>query len=209
MKASIIDYGTGNLFNLKRGLEEVGFETEIVTEAEALNGAELIILPGVGNFAKATEKLNNGLGNAIKKAWNDGAKIVGICLGMQLLFQSSEEAPGVEGLGLIPGTIKKLPNTITVPQMGWNGMSFKEGEGIFKGLEQFDSTYFVHSYHADGVPEEFLAAWVDCGDVRITAAVRRDRILGFQFHPERSGVIGMRIMKNLKTILTFDGHGGK
>ncbi len=202
MKASIIDYGTGNLFNLKRGLDEVGFETKIVTEAEDLLGAEVIILPGVGNFAKATEKLNEGLGDAIKNAWKNGAKIVGICLGMQLLFESSEEAPGVVGLGLIQGTIKRLPNNITVPQMGWNGMLFKSNDGIFSGLQQLDSTYFVHSYYADGVPEEFLEAWVECDTVKITAAVKSERIIGFQFHPERSGIIGMRIMKNLKEVLT-------
>ncbi len=190
---AITDYGMGNLRSVQKALEFLGFEAVITDEAQCIRDASHIVLPGVGAFADAVESLTHtGLSEIIIGEVRKGKPFLGICLGMQLLFERSFENGIFEGLGLVPGEVVRFTvNDLKVPHMGWNNLSVRENP-LISGKPY---VYFVHSYHASKVPGEYIIAEADYG-YRFTAAVRKDNIFGFQFHPEKSGEAGLAMLKN-------------
>lgn len=198
---AIIDYGVGNLFSLKSSLSLIGAESEVTKDAKQIQAADKIILPGVGAFGDAAKKLKDtGMFELVKKEAAAGKPILGICLGMQLLFNRSLEYGIHEGLGLVSGEVRPIapviPRGFDVPHMGWNQLHFPEGTGrspIFKDLSEGDYVYFVHSY-AGFDCQTSCTATADYG-ISLTAAVQQRNVYGTQFHPEKSGETGLRILK--------------
>lgn len=197
----IIDYGVGNLFSLKSSIESIGREVIITGDKEAIKKADKIILPGVGAFCDAAKKLRqNGLDILIKEEVEKGKPIMGICLGMQLLFERSYEYGQHTGLGLIKGSIKPIqdviPEELKVPHIGWNALHFpykKKQNPIFKYTRENDCVYFVHSYYAADCKDAIIAT-AEYG-TELTAAVAYNNVYGCQFHPEKSGDVGLNILK--------------
>ncbi len=191
---AIVDYGMGNLFSIYNAMNRVNGSPEIVREPEALGGADGIVVPGVGAFGKCMERLTRFEG-ALSKALQEGTPILGICIGLQVLFEESEESPGARGMGWIPGKVVRLPDGVMIPQMGWNSLSIKRPVEIMEGIAEGDMFYFVHSYYC--VPEDrsVVAATTEHG-IEITAAVHKDNLFATQFHPEKSGAKGLIILKN-------------
>ncbi len=197
----IVDYGVGNLFSLKSSLSYIGVESVVSGEPETIRKADRIILPGVGAFADAREKLGvNGLDEVIKQEAKKGKPLMGICLGMQMLFDRSYEYGVTEGLGLIHGEIRHIAEVIPmgykVPHIGWNALCMSdEGKksAVFKYITEVGYVYFVHSY-AGMDCEESTIATADYG-APLTAAVARENVFGMQFHPEKSGDVGLKILK--------------
>ena len=195
---AITDYSVGNLFSIKSSLDVVGAESIITKDAQVLRSADKIILPGVGAFRNAHKKLaESGLGEVIIEEAKKGKPILGICLGMQLLFDKSYEYGEYSGLGLIKGTIKPIADAVgdslSIPHIGWNALIMKKETPIFKYLENGDCVYFVHSYYAADC-EESVTSTTEYG-CELTASVQRDNIYGCQFHPEKSGKAGLSILK--------------
>ena len=196
---AIVDYGVGNLFSLKSSLAAVGADAVVTGDAEELKKADKIILPGVGAFADAARKLReSGLGDIVVQEAAGGKPVMGICLGMQLLFERSYEYGEHPGLGLIPGAIRPIadviPAGLKIPQIGWNSLSFGEKKHpIFRDLQEGDFVYFVHSYYAATEPENIIAM-TEYG-APLTAAAARGNVCGCQFHPEKSGGVGLKILK--------------
>ena len=196
---AVVDYGVGNLFSLRGSLGAVGAETLVTGEAEALRRAEKIVLPGVGAFGDAAAKLRAlGLDSVLREEAAKGKPLLGICLGMQLLFERSFEYGEHAGLGLIPGCVRALsghiPADFPIPQIGWNALHLKNGGGpLLRDVREGDYVYFVHSYYAADC-EESVIADTDYG-ASVTAAVQRGNVYGCQFHPEKSGAVGMKILK--------------
>lgn len=195
----IIDYGVGNLFSLVSSLKKIGEEAIVSSDKDIISQADRIILPGVGAFGDAIAKLNgSGLSDIIMEEVSKGKPLLGICLGMQLLFEKSFEYGENKGLGLIKGEIRALseviPNNLKIPHMGWNGLHFKKKSPIFEGLVKGDEVYFVHSF-AGFYCEESLTATVEYG-IEVTATVNDKNVYGVQFHPEKSGEKGLEILKN-------------
>ncbi|QHI73122.1 imidazole glycerol phosphate synthase subunit HisH [Aminipila terrae] len=197
----IIDYGVGNLFSLKSSLEAIGKEVTISGVRSVIQSADKILLPGVGAFCDAAKKLKeNQLDIVIKEEVKKGKPIMGICLGMQLLFESSYEYGQHNGLGLIKGHVKPIaeviPEGLKIPHIGWNALHFpkkKEINPIFKYTKENDCVYFVHSYYASDCADS-VAATTEYG-TELTAAVAYKNIYGCQFHPEKSGIVGLNILK--------------
>ena len=192
----IVDYGVGNLFSLKSSLKAIGAEAKLVSSSDGLRSAERIILPGVGAFGDAAKKLrSSGLFDEIKREAESGKPILGICLGMQLLFEKSLEFGVHEGLGLIGGEVRPIaeviPKGYKIPHIGWNGLEFIP-HPLFKYLKEGDSVYFVHSFYGADCPD--VIATTDYG-AKLTAAVARNNVMGCQFHPEKSGKVGLSILK--------------
>jgi len=184
-----------NIFSLTNMLKHIGAEYKIISDEQDFVGVDKIILPGVGTFPKAMSNLAEfGLLDPIKTAAADGMPILGICLGMQLLFEQSEEFGASEGLGLIPGRVVKIKNAKILPHMGWNNLNIKSDSAILNGVEQNADVYFVHSYRADTEPQYILAT-SEYGD-EIPAVVGNGNIYGTQFHPEKSQRWGEIILKN-------------
>ncbi len=196
---AIIDYGIGNLFSLKSSFARIGEAAVVTSDVNVIRGAERIILPGVGAFADAAKALEqSGLGEVVVNEARGGKPLMGICLGMQLLFDKSFEYGEHRGLGLISGEVRALsetlPEGLKIPHMGWNRLTFTgEKNKIFKYADEGAFVYFVHSYHAVGC-EDALIAVTDYG-MPVTAAVGRGNIWGCQFHPEKSGEVGLSILK--------------
>lgn len=195
---AIIDYGVGNLFSLRCSLKRIGADSIVSRDKEQLKNADALILPGVGAFGDAADKLNAaGLADVVKDLAGNGKSILGICLGMQLLFDKSYEFGPHNGLGLIHGEVRPLADKVSslkIPHMGWNSLKFKNGGSpLFKYIDDGDYVYFVHSYYAD-CDESCLIACTDYG-VEVTAAVSDKNIFGTQFHPEKSGTVGLKILK--------------
>lgn len=196
---AIVDYGVGNLFSLKSSLQSVGAEVSVTSEIAELHGAEKIILPGVGAFGDAAEKLKRGgLADAVKAEAASGKPLLGICLGMQLLFERSYEYGLHEGLGLIPGEIRPIseviPKEYKIPHIGWNALKFSDEKNpLFKYIKDGDFVYFVHSYYGASC-ESSVIATTEYG-ASLTAAVARGNVYGCQFHPEKSGSVGLKILK--------------
>ena len=195
---AIIDYGVGNLFSLQCSLEKIGEEAVVTKDPEVIKKADRIILPGVGAFGDAAKKLKaTGLVDVIKEEAENGKPFLGICLGMQLLFEKGYEYGEHEGLGFLKGNVVslegKIPQELNIPHMGWNGLNFKGESPIFKYINDGDCVYFVHSYHATDC-EESVIATAEYG-IPVTAAVAKDNIFGCQFHPEKSGEVGLKILK--------------
>lgn len=194
---SIIDYGAGNLRSVQNALSYLGHSSRILDDPNGLAGSEAAILPGVGAFGDAMRCLNDsGFTQAIRDYAACGRPLLGICLGMQLLFEESEESPGVKGLSIFPGVLRRIPDMGNkVPHMGWNSLDLKQRTGIFEGIAQDSYVYFVHSYYLSCAPTDFLAATTQYG-VEIGAAVQKGNIAATQFHPEKSGGIGLSMLEN-------------
>ena len=195
---AIIDYGVGNLFSLVSSFKKIGEDAVVTSDPQILKGADRIILPGVGAFRDAAQKLNDsGLVEVLNEQIKAGKPVMGICLGMQLLFEKSFEYGEYEGLGLIKGNVVPIDSkngSLKVPHMGWNALMFKNGKHpLFKYIKDGDCVYFVHSYHADCDPTTKIAT-VEYGD-ELTASVASKNVLGCQFHPEKSGSVGLNILK--------------
>ena len=195
---AIIDYDAGNLKSGEKALQYLGEECIVTRDKEKLLKADKIILPGVGAFGDAMEKLHKfGLVDVIHKLVKENKPFLGICLGLQLMFESSEEGPGVKGLGLLPGKIVKFPEKegFKIPHMGWNSIDVKEGSRLFKGVSNNSYVYFVHSYYLQAENENDVAATTEY-ITHVHASVEHDNIFACQFHPEKSGDVGLRILKN-------------
>lgn len=199
---AIIDYGVGNLFSLTASLKYLGAETKVTNNIEDIKKADRIILPGVGAFEDAKKKLEaTGLVETIKEETAAGKPLLGICLGMQLLFEESHEYGIHEGLGLVKGTIasidedlkKKDISGLKVPHIGWNALSFKEDEPLFKYIKQGECVYYVHSFYGKDCDENTIAS--SMYGIKITGAVRNGSVYGTQFHPEKSGETGLNILR--------------
>ena len=196
---AIIDYGVGNLFSLQCSLKKIGADAVVTNDEAIIKAADRIILPGVGAFGDAVKKLReSGLFDVITEQARAGKPLMGICLGMQMLFEKSYEYGEYEGLGLIEGEIVPLkgeiPQSLDVPHMGWNALKFHNGKNeIFKYINEGDCVYFVHSYFGVGCDSSLIAS-ADYG-IEVTAAVAKGNIYGCQFHPEKSGDVGLAILK--------------
>ena len=195
---AIIDYDAGNLKSVEKALVSLGEDCIVTRDAETILGADKVILPGVGAFGDAMEKLHRfGLVEVIRKVAAAGTPFLGICLGLQLLFRSSDESPGVEGIGLLDGEIVSIPpkEVYKIPHMGWNSIEIKEGAGLFRGIENQSYVYFVHSYYLKADHPEDVAATTDY-IVPIHASVEHGNVFACQFHPEKSGDVGLQILRN-------------
>jgi len=195
---AIVDYGVGNLFSLKSSFAAIDVNAIVTSNPDEILGADRIILPGVGAFEDAARKLKeSGLDKVLKQAVDKGIPLMGICLGMQMLFDRSYEKGVFEGLGFIKGEVKPIqdviPQDLKIPQIGWNALSIKKPSKIFKYIKDGDYVYFVHSYYAANC-EDSLIADTDYG-APLTAAVQSGNVYGCQFHPEKSGDVGLRILK--------------
>lgn len=195
---AVIDYDSGNLGSVEKALEALGEKPVITRDPEEVCAGSRIILPGVGSFGEAMKKLRQyGLEPAIRQAVQAGTPFLGICLGLQLLFEESEESPGVKGLGLLPGRIRRIPGGpgLKIPHMGWNSLTPSPGSRLFRGVKEGSYVYFVHSYYLQAGREELVAARTEYG-VTIHAAVETGNLFACQFHPEKSGDVGLQILKN-------------
>ena len=195
---AIIDYGVGNLFSLKSSLAAIGEEAQISCDAGFIRKADRIILPGVGAFSDAAAKLReSGMAELVLEQAASGKPVLGICLGMQLLFDKSYEYGEYEGLGLISGSIRPIsdviPEGLKIPHMGWNPLIFKKKSPLFSLINEGDSVYFVHSYYGTDC-DESVTATAEYGS-ELTAAVQRNNVFGCQFHPEKSGEVGLNILR--------------
>ena len=195
---AIIDYDAGNLRSVEKALLALG-ETPVITRnPEELLCADKVILPGVGSFGDAMEKLRQyGLVDVIRRVAGKGTPFLGICLGLQLLFESSSESPGVEGLGILPGRILKIPDSfgLKVPHMGWNSLEIRPGAALFSGIQNGAYVYFVHSFYLEAEDSSIVTATAQYG-VNIHASVERGNVFACQFHPEKSGDVGLAILRN-------------
>lgn len=193
---AIIDYGVGNLHSVAKAVAKVGGDVKITSNAEDLICADKIILPGVGAFGDCMKNLvATGLIPTIREQIANKKYLLGICVGLQILFESSEESPQVEGLGIFKGVIKKIrAENLKIPHMGWNSVNFGESK-IFAGVKNNSYFYFVHSYHAAPENKNVIVATADYGE-KITAAVESENIFAAQFHPEKSGDVGLQVLKN-------------
>ena len=195
---AIIDYDAGNLKSVEKALLSLGEEVLITREREALLRADKVILPGVGNFGDAMEKLKSyGLVPVIQELAESGKPFLGICLGLQLLFERSAEAPGVEGMGILKGEILRIPDGEgrKVPHIGWNSLHLQNGGRLFEGLPEGAYVYFVHSYYLKAENPEIVKAATEYG-VTIDASVEQGNIFACQFHPEKSSQVGLKILEN-------------
>ena len=207
---AVIDYDAGNIKSAQKALEKLGEEVVLTRDPGVLLAAPKVVLPGVGNFGDAMHKLESyGLVPVIHDVIDKKTPFLAICVGLQLLFEESEEAPGVGGLSILPGKIKKIPETadLKVPQIGWNSLNFShnarethpeyhtEKSAIFKGVEEESYVYFVHSYYLEATDPSIVTATTEYG-VHIHAAVEKDNIYACQFHPEKSSVVGLKILQN-------------
>lgn len=195
---AIIDYDAGNIKSVEKALLYLGEDVCVSRDAKEILSADKVILPGVGSFGDAMGNIRRfGLESVIKKVVERGTPFLGICLGLQLLFERSEESPGVEGLGLLKGEILRIPDRegLKIPHMGWNSLNLIHDGRLFKGLEGNPYVYFVHSYYLKAEEEEIVKAVTDYS-TRIHASVEKDNVFACQFHPEKSSSVGLQILKN-------------
>ena len=195
---AIVDYGVGNLFSLECSLNAIGADVVITADPDILKQADQVLLPGVGAFEDAARKLrDSGLDAVIKDLATSGKPLLGICLGMQMLFEESHEYGVHQGLGLIPGKVISMdgivPSDYKIPHIGWNALHFKQNCPIFKDIQDGDCVYFVHSYFAADC-DPYVTATAEYGP-ELTAAVAHKNVFGCQFHPEKSGTVGLAILK--------------
>jgi glutamine amidotransferase len=208
----VVDAGVGNLGNLRRAMERVGAPARITDDPEVVAASRRLVLPGVGAFRPPRERLRGGLEQALRHALQDGGWLLGICIGFQLLFEESTEFGSTDGLGLLRGRVTALPSDVELPHMGWNRLLDVAAHPLLAGIPEGAHVYFVHSFAPEGVPAgETLAA---CAHGRTFAAVcGRGRVMGTQFHPEKSGAHGLRLLANYvemtapRASVVEEGHG--
>ena len=195
---AIIDYDAGNIKSVEKAIQSLGEEVIVTRDAEVLLNVKKVILPGVGAFGDAMDKIRSyGLEEVIHQIVEKGTPFLGICLGLQLMFEESDETPGVKGLGLLPGKILRIPpaEDIKIPHMGWNSLHFEKETKLFAGIKDGAYVYFVHSYYLKAEDESIVAASTEYG-THIHAAVEKDNVFACQFHPEKSSDVGLAILKN-------------
>lgn len=200
---AIIDYDAGNIKSVEKALQFLGEEVLVTRYAESILTADGVILPGVGAFGDAMEKLHAyGLVPVIRECAARNIPFLGICLGLQLMFESSEESPGVAGLGLLRGRIIRIPadNGLKVPHIGWNNLSFPNKGRLFAGLPESPYVYFVHSYYLQAEEPEIVTATAEYG-VSVHASVEKGSLFACQFHPEKSSEVGMQILRNFIRVI--------
>jgi glutamine amidotransferase len=199
---ALIDYDAGNMKSVEKAFEYLNEPVIITRDRREILDADRVVLPGVGAFGDAMEKLHQyELVEPIREVVASGKPFLGICLGLQLLFERSEESPGVEGLGLLPGEIVRIPKTegLKIPHMGWNSIDIREGSRLFQGIDSQSYMYFVHSYYLRAKNPEDVAATTSYGTC-IHAAVEHENLFACQFHPEKSSEKGLRILKNFASM---------
>ena len=195
---ALIDYDAGNIRSVEKALAALGEETEVTRDAERILAADRVILPGVGSFSDAMGKLHSfQLVDVIKETIRRKTPFLGICLGLQLLFERSEESPGVEGLGILKGEILRIPEKdgLKIPHIGWNSLTFPNQGRLFEGIEENSFVYFVHSYYLKAAEPSIVTAETEYGTL-IHASVEKDNVFACQFHPEKSSSVGLSILKN-------------
>lgn len=193
---AIVDYGIGNLASVQKAFAKVGAEAVVTSSPDEIAAAEKLVLPGVGAFGKAAEHLSAyGLVNSVRNAIAAGRPFLGICLGMQLLFEASEEAPGVKGLGILKGDVRRFQNVSKVPQIGWNEVRQTKPSSLFASIPDPAFFYFVHSYYVSPQDPRIVSACTDYGG-EYPAAVEEMNINGVQFHPEKSQSWGLTVLRN-------------
>lgn len=198
----IIDYGAGNLQSVKKALDFIGAESVITDNPEIINNCDKILLPGVGSFGDAMNSMRaKNLVDTIKQNALCGKQFLGICLGLQLLFEESEESPNAEGLGILKGKIRKFPSDmgLKIPHIGWNSIEVKQKDTLFKGIPDNSYVYFVHSYYLEAENEEDIATVTNYG-IDFHSAVGKGNIFATQFHPEKSGDVGLQILRNFASM---------
>ena len=203
MMIAIIDYGAGNIQSVSKALKHIGCDCFITNKKDEILSADGAVLPGVGSFGDTVDSLNKyGIKEAVIEFINSGKPFLGICLGLQLLFPGSEESKGAEGLGIFDGTITKIPSGegLKIPHMGWNSLKITNDSRLFKGIEENPYVYFVHSYFLNAADKSIVAAQTEYG-VTIDAAVEKGNVFATQFHPEKSGNTGLKILKNFVDIV--------
>ena len=198
---AIVDYGAGNLHSVKNALDFIGAKSVVTSSADVIADADKVILPGVGAFGDAMARLNeSSLTESVKRAIADGKPFLGICLGLHMLFEESEESVGANGLGVFKGKIVKIPDTgLKIPHMGWNSIDVVKDSRILRGIGGEPYVYFVHSYYIKPEDEGIVSAYTEYG-ARFAIAVEKDNVFATQFHPEKSGDIGMTILKNFVSL---------
>lgn len=199
---AIIDYDAGNIKSVEKALQALGEDAVITRDKDVLLHADRVILPGVGAFGDAMEKLNTyGLTGLIREIVSRGTPFLGICLGLQLLFERSEENKGISGLGLLQGEIVRIPDSdgLKIPHIGWNSLKFPHSGRLFKGMEEGSYVYFVHSYYLKAADAGIVKATTEYG-VTIHASVEKDNLFACQFHPEKSSEAGLQILRNFITV---------
>ncbi|MFA5571845.1 MAG: imidazole glycerol phosphate synthase subunit HisH [Crenarchaeota archaeon] len=194
----ILDYGGGNLFSLKIALEKVGLSVTVGTSAADLVEADAITLPGVGSFTASLERLDE-VKDALRTKASEGTPLLGICIGLQLFFESSEEGPGT-GLSFFKGSVKQLPKTKKIPHMGWNTLNLIKPNGLLAEIKEGSYVYFVHSFYPEPKDASIICAKTEYGTI-FTSAVCEKNIYATQFHPEKSGETGLKILKNFARIV--------
>ncbi len=199
---AVIDYGAGNLHSVKNALAFLGAESQITDDPAVIRAADRVILPGVGAFGDAMSRIRAaGLDTQIKEAAASGKPFLGICLGLQLLFEESEESPGVRGLGIFRGKFSRIPQKpgLKIPHMGWNSLRFTKESPLFAGIGEEPFVYFVHSYYLSEAEEGVVSAVTEYGSP-LSVAAERGNVFATQFHPEKSGRTGLLILKNFLEI---------
>lgn len=200
---AVIDYGAGNLQSVVKALNYIDTDTIVTNKKEEILQADGAILPGVGSFGDAMDCMNtSGATEAVLRFVESGKPFLGICLGLQLLFSRSEESPDADGLGLLAGSITRIPNDnglLKIPHMGWNSLNIKKHDSLFRGIEGSPYVYFVHSYYLHAENPDIVSAQTEYG-VTIDASVRYKNIFATQFHPEKSGKVGLQMLKNFVEI---------
>ncbi len=200
----IIDYGMGNLKNVYNALKYLNIPSKISNEISEIKASDKLILPGVGAFNKAMYNLNDmGLTDVIKDKVNKGTPLLGICLGMQMIFEKGYENGECDGLGFIDGQVKILEpkEKVKIPHIGWNRLEYNNQNDLIKGLEEDSFVYYIHSYAATNLKDENLIGFSNYGGIKVPSIVCNDNIYGTQFHPEKSGEVGLRILKNFGEVI--------
>jgi imidazole glycerol-phosphate synthase subunit HisH len=193
---AVLDYGIGNLRSAEKALQHPGVDAALTTDPAAARRADGVVLPGVGAFGRCMEQLReSGLEPVVHEAVESGTPFLGICVGMQMLFDASEEAPGVKGLGIITGEVRRLTAAERLPHMGWNTITIRTGSALFDGIDDGSWLYFVHSYAPVPDDEAVVAATTDYGGT-VVAAVEQGSLWATQFHPEKSAAHGLRLLQN-------------
>lgn len=199
---AIIDYDAGNIKSVEKAVNALGYEAVVTRDRSSILNAEHVILPGVGAFGDAMKKLHGyGLVEVIREVAANRTPFLGICLGLQLMFESSEEAPGVAGLSLLKGRIIRLPDTedLKIPHIGWNSLKYPNSGRLFAGIPEDSYVYFVHSYYLQAGEPEIVKATTEYGAL-VHASVEKENVFACQFHPEKSSEVGMKILENFLKI---------